>query len=325
MADRRPHGSFLAGEAGELAGVPGTTIGQWARRGLIRSSVSDGEPRRYAVEDAAEASVVHALLERGVRHADIHAAIERLGTGPWPLQRRDPGDDHGAAPAGRVARRRRRLGPDQAGLAATRHADADARGAPAPGRRGLGGDGAGVLDVAAHLLDERVDRVEAPLAAQPPQEVDPQRLRRRCRPRSRCRKASISSPRPVTNVGRTPTFVAAACTAPSAVCARQAYTPWPGHDVAVAGHQVRRRVAERAPALVAVDDLARHRERLAEQLAGVLQGAAEHEPADVAGATRPRRRPPAAGRRASRSAPSARQQRRVALAPCARSGSSRRR
>ncbi|MEP6952794.1 MAG: MerR family transcriptional regulator [Solirubrobacteraceae bacterium] len=87
MADRRrPHGSFLAGEAAELAGVPGTTLGQWARRGLIRSSVSDGEPRRYAVEDAAEAAVVRALLERGVRHADVHCTITRLGRRRrWPL------------------------------------------------------------------------------------------------------------------------------------------------------------------------------------------------------------------------------------------------
>ncbi|MGZ4269980.1 MAG: MerR family transcriptional regulator [Solirubrobacteraceae bacterium] len=85
-ADRRPHGSFPAGEVGELAGVSGTTIGQWARRGLIRSSVSDGEPRRYAVEDVAEAVVVRALLARGVRHADVHAAIARLcSAGPWPL------------------------------------------------------------------------------------------------------------------------------------------------------------------------------------------------------------------------------------------------
>ncbi len=86
MADRRPHGSFLAGEAGELAGVSGTTLGQWARRGLIRSSVSDGEPRRYAVEDVAEAAVVRALLARGVRHADVHGAIARLGRRRrWPL------------------------------------------------------------------------------------------------------------------------------------------------------------------------------------------------------------------------------------------------
>ena len=83
---RRPHGSFLAGEAGELAGVPGTTIGQWARRGLIRSSVSDGEPRRYAVEDVAEAAIVAALLARGLRHVEIHRAIDRLGRRRrWPL------------------------------------------------------------------------------------------------------------------------------------------------------------------------------------------------------------------------------------------------
>ena len=63
----------------------GTTLGLWARRGLIRSSVSDGEPRRYAVEDAAEAAVVRALLERGVRHADVHATIERLQPARWPL------------------------------------------------------------------------------------------------------------------------------------------------------------------------------------------------------------------------------------------------
>ena len=86
MAARRPHGSFLAGEAGELAGVPGTTLGQWARRGLIRSSVSDADPRRYAVEDVAEATVVRALLARGVRHADVHCTIARLGRRRrWPL------------------------------------------------------------------------------------------------------------------------------------------------------------------------------------------------------------------------------------------------
>ena len=82
----RHHGRFLAAEAGELAGVPGTTIGQWARRGLIRSSVSDGEPRAYSVEDVAEAAIVRALLERGVRHADVHRAIDALDDlGPWPL------------------------------------------------------------------------------------------------------------------------------------------------------------------------------------------------------------------------------------------------
>lgn len=85
-ADPRPHGSFLAAEAGELAGVSGTTLGQWARRGLIRSSVSEREPRRYAVEDVAEAAVVRALLEHGIGHAQIHRVIDALADrGPWPL------------------------------------------------------------------------------------------------------------------------------------------------------------------------------------------------------------------------------------------------
>jgi DNA-binding transcriptional MerR regulator len=82
----RPHGSFLAREVGELAGVSGTTIGQWARRGYIRASVSGGDPHVYSVEDVAEAAMVSALLERGVRHADVRQAIERLGCyGEWPL------------------------------------------------------------------------------------------------------------------------------------------------------------------------------------------------------------------------------------------------
>jgi DNA-binding transcriptional MerR regulator len=82
----KPHGHFLAGEAGELAGVSGNTIGQWARWGYIRSSQSEGEPRVYSVEDVAEAAIVHALLERGVRHRDVRRAIARLACyGDWPL------------------------------------------------------------------------------------------------------------------------------------------------------------------------------------------------------------------------------------------------
>jgi DNA-binding transcriptional MerR regulator len=82
----RPHGRFLAGEVGELAGVSGNTIGQWARWGYIRSSQSDGEPRVYSVEDIAEASVVSELLGRGVRHADVRRAVAGLnGYGAWPL------------------------------------------------------------------------------------------------------------------------------------------------------------------------------------------------------------------------------------------------
>jgi DNA-binding transcriptional MerR regulator len=82
----RPHGRFLAADVGEMAGVSGTTIGQWARRGYIRSSQSEGEPRVYSMEDILEAAIVHALLDRGVRHADIRRAIERLRDyGRWPL------------------------------------------------------------------------------------------------------------------------------------------------------------------------------------------------------------------------------------------------
>lgn len=80
----RVHGVFRAAEVGELAGVSGTTIGQWARRGLIRSSQRDSEPRLYSVEDVAEAAIVRALLEAGAPHAEIHRAIGRL-PGRWPL------------------------------------------------------------------------------------------------------------------------------------------------------------------------------------------------------------------------------------------------
>ena len=78
------HGHFLAGEVGELAGVSGNTIGQWARWGYIRASQSAGEPHVYSVEDVAEAAIVRALLARGVRHRDVRRAIERL-EGDWPL------------------------------------------------------------------------------------------------------------------------------------------------------------------------------------------------------------------------------------------------
>jgi DNA-binding transcriptional MerR regulator len=84
----RAHGSLLAGDVGELVGVSGTTIGQWARRGYIRSSQRESEPRVYAVEDVAEASIVRALLLRGVRRPEIRRVIARLRAGqagPWPL------------------------------------------------------------------------------------------------------------------------------------------------------------------------------------------------------------------------------------------------
>lgn len=88
VQEMAPRGHYLAAEVGRLAGVSGTTIGQWARRGYIRSSQSDGPPRGYSYQDIAEAMVVHALLERGLAHAAIRAAVaflrERHGYN-WPL------------------------------------------------------------------------------------------------------------------------------------------------------------------------------------------------------------------------------------------------
>lgn len=82
----RVHGRLLAGEAGEIVGVSGTTIGQWARRGYIRPSQSGALPHVYSVEDVGEAAIVAALLHRGVRHRDVRRAIERLRSyGDWPL------------------------------------------------------------------------------------------------------------------------------------------------------------------------------------------------------------------------------------------------
>jgi DNA-binding transcriptional MerR regulator len=82
----RAHGSFLAGEVGELAGVSGNTIGQWARWGYIRASQSTGDPHVYSVEDVTEAAMVHTLLERGVSRLQVRRAIAHLGSyGRWPL------------------------------------------------------------------------------------------------------------------------------------------------------------------------------------------------------------------------------------------------
>jgi DNA-binding transcriptional MerR regulator len=81
------HGHVLAAEVGELAGVSGTTIGQWARWGYIPASVSGEEPHVYSLEDVVEAAIVAELLRRGVSHADVRRAIERLREeyGEWPL------------------------------------------------------------------------------------------------------------------------------------------------------------------------------------------------------------------------------------------------
>jgi len=82
-----PRGRYLAWEAGQLAGVSGKTMGQWARCGYVRSSVASVAPRVYSFQDIAEAMVVHELLERGVPHREIRKAIRHLEDeyGDWPL------------------------------------------------------------------------------------------------------------------------------------------------------------------------------------------------------------------------------------------------
>jgi DNA-binding transcriptional MerR regulator len=79
-------GRYVAWEAGQLAGVSGLTLGQWARRGYIRASMDAGTPHVYSFRDVAEAMVVHEMLERGVSHREIRHAIDRLDEyGDWPL------------------------------------------------------------------------------------------------------------------------------------------------------------------------------------------------------------------------------------------------
>jgi hypothetical protein len=72
-------GRYLAHEAGRLAGVPGDRIGQWARWGHIRASVSAEDPHVYAFGDVAEALAVHLLLDAGVALPVVRRAVERLG------------------------------------------------------------------------------------------------------------------------------------------------------------------------------------------------------------------------------------------------------
>lgn len=83
-----PVGHYLAYEVGQLAGVSGGRIGQWARHGYICSSQSEGPPRIYSYQDVAEAMVVHALIQDRMPLRNIRTAVQNLRDefGPWPLQ-----------------------------------------------------------------------------------------------------------------------------------------------------------------------------------------------------------------------------------------------
>ena len=85
----RAHGSFLAGAVGELAGVSGNTIGQWARWGYIRASQSDGDPHVYSVEDVAPVaqdvmrhfeSQDFEVTETNIPTGGVQVSIRRGGT-----------------------------------------------------------------------------------------------------------------------------------------------------------------------------------------------------------------------------------------------------
>jgi hypothetical protein len=75
---------YFAADVGHLAGVDGDRIGQWARWGHIRASVSTGAPHVYSFADAADALAVHILLDAGVALPVIRRAVDALG-GEHPL------------------------------------------------------------------------------------------------------------------------------------------------------------------------------------------------------------------------------------------------
>src|SRR4051812_40610688 len=142
--------------------------------------------------------------------------------------------------------------------------------------QGSGRDGPGLLDIAAHLLDEVVDAREAPLAAQPLEELDRELF-------------AVQIAVPVDQVGLDELMAAGLELRAHADVDRRGNAVGPRgvdtvarDDEALRRDEVRRREAELAAALVAVHHLAGHGERRAQQLAGVLDGPTEHQAADVA-------------------------------------------
>jgi uncharacterized protein (DUF433 family) len=79
-------GYYTAADVARLAGVSSQKIGQWARRGIIRPSVSR-RPNIYSYADAGEAILAHYLVQQGNRPAEVRAVVEALRQdyGEWPL------------------------------------------------------------------------------------------------------------------------------------------------------------------------------------------------------------------------------------------------
>jgi uncharacterized protein (DUF433 family) len=87
VAELPPRGHYLAHEVGQLAGVSGDQVGQWARYGYIRSSQPGRRPRVYSYQDVAEAMMVHELRLKKVDYRTIRKVLSNLREryGSWPL------------------------------------------------------------------------------------------------------------------------------------------------------------------------------------------------------------------------------------------------
>src|SRR4051812_904564 len=81
-------GVYTPRRAGELAGVSGHSIGQWARYGLITPTVFEGRPANlYSFWDVAEAIVVRWLTDRGFAYHEIRSGLASVRDDfpEWPL------------------------------------------------------------------------------------------------------------------------------------------------------------------------------------------------------------------------------------------------
>ena len=88
-----PRGHYLAWEAGQLAGVSGNTMGQWARRGYIVASPSADVPEGLPATRAwprRSSSTTFSSAASSI--GDIRTAIAALHDyGDWPLTGAEPG------------------------------------------------------------------------------------------------------------------------------------------------------------------------------------------------------------------------------------------
>jgi uncharacterized protein (DUF433 family)/DNA-binding transcriptional MerR regulator len=79
-------GHYSATEVGRLAGVSAPRIGAWSRYGIV-PTISPVRPKIYSYADAAEAILVHYLIDQGLRARDVRRIVQHLREeyGKWPL------------------------------------------------------------------------------------------------------------------------------------------------------------------------------------------------------------------------------------------------